>query len=104
MNDRPAVVGTARVKTKEWPDQAGGPQENGNRRAAGTAGERNENSGRGRGAGAGTRKTAGAAAKAGVAASWQIVQCAASCGAGGFSAGQWPSEFPWAQGAQAGPA
>ncbi len=83
MNDRPAAVGTARVKTRERRDQAGGPQENGSRRAAGTAGARNENSGRGRGAGSGTKTTTKAVASAGVAANWQIAQCAASCGTGG---------------------
>ena len=83
MNERPAVVGTARAGTGNRMDQAGGPQENGSRHAAGTVGARNAKAGSGKGAGSGTRTTTGAAASAGVAANWQIGQCAASCLAGG---------------------
>ena len=104
MNDSPTVVGTARTGTGNRTVQAGGPQENGSRNAAGTAGARNAKAGSGKGAGSGTRKTAGAAASAGVAANWQIGQCAASCFAGDDSPGQWSSECPWAQWVQAWPA
>ena len=104
MKDRPAVVGTAWAGTGNRTVQAGGPQENGSRRAAGTAGARNVHSARGREAVSGTRTTAGAAASAGVAANWQMEQCAASWGAADLSAGQWPLAGPWAQWAPAEPA
>ncbi len=64
-------------------DQAGGPQENGSRHAAGTVGAWKEYSGRTTGVGSGTRKMTGVVASAGVAANWQIAQCAASCFTGG---------------------
>ena len=70
----PAVVGTARVKTREWTDQAGGPQENGNRHAAETVGARNEHSGSATGVESGARQTIGAAASAGMEANWQMEQ------------------------------
>jgi len=64
-------------------NQAGGPQENGSRRAAGTAGARNENSGIATGAESGAKTISGEAASTDMAANWQIEQCAASCFVGG---------------------
>lgn len=55
-------------------NQAGGPQENGNRHAAETVGARNEHSGSATGVESGARQTIGAAASAGVAANWQMEQ------------------------------
>ena len=54
--------------------QAGGPQENGSRQAAETAGIKNETIGIADGVNEGTGKTAGAAASTGVIANWQIEQ------------------------------
>ena len=74
MNERPAVVGTARAGTGNRMDQAGGPQENGSRQLAGTAGAWNEKSGATAGADSETGITTGTDASNGACASWQTGQ------------------------------
>ena len=73
MQNGAAANGGA-LQSKEWTDQAGGPQENGNRHAAETVGARNENSGIATGVESGAWQTIGTAASAGVAANWQMEQ------------------------------